>query len=227
MAYEVYLGNCSLYGVSSVEESAGRNVAEHDAIGLGMFTIPQSARLKSWNIKLELTQTDIGQQGWRKASAVIKELNSIRKSKSGKRLVIVSPQQTLSQLVLLRDMKLETNYQGAYSVTLALIEYAKASVKTTGVPSITRPGTAPEVPTVMRAESAYDNSKKSGDDDEDDDFEVPDSSIEYPLYNKNPAMENTVVQVIMEDANSVFLTEQQKEQIATGQSISAAYASYQ
>lgn len=175
MAYEVYLGGCALYGVSSVEESASRGVTEHDGIGSGAFAIPQNAGLKNWSIRLELTQQNLGQEGWRRASEVLDELRNLLKNKNEQRLVIISDRQKLSKPVLLRDLKYETSYQGVYSVTLSLIEYVKGQVKASGVPSVTRPGTRPKVPDSFKVASAFDNTRP-------DPIEVPDSSIEYPLY---------------------------------------------
>ncbi|WMJ83472.1 hypothetical protein ACS3UN_10390 [Oscillospiraceae bacterium LTW-04] len=224
MAYEIYLGGCALYGVSSVEESVARNVTEHDAIGSGVFTMPKNAGLKSWNIKLELTQQNLGQEGWRKASVVLEDLRDMLNDKNGQRLVIVSDQQKLSKLALLRDIKYETSYQGIYSVSLSLVEYVKARVKSSGVPSVTRPGTRPKAPDKFKALSAYDElaGKKT--------FEVPDSSIEYPVLepsgtkpeNLAGLKDDAIVRVIKGDSNSAFITEQQKEEAAiTGVMVSA------
>lgn len=187
MAYEIYLGGCALYGVSSVEESVARNVTEHDAIGSGVFTMPQNAGLKSWNIKLELTQQNLGQEGWRKASAVLDELRDMLDDKNGQRLIIVSDQQRLSKLALLRDIKYETSYQGIYSVTLSLVEYVKAQVKSSGVPSVTRPGTRPKAPDSFKVKAAYDVHQMQEPPDNPEPkkaFEVADSSTIYrsPSY---------------------------------------------
>lgn len=228
MAYEIYLGGCALYGVSSVEESVARNITEHDAIGSGVFTMPQNAGLKSWNIKLELTQQNLGQEGWRKASAVLEDLRDMLDDKNGQRLIIVSDQQRLSKLALLRDIKYETSYQGIYSVTLSLVEYVKAQVKSSGVPSVTRPGKRPKAPDSFRALSAYNElvGKKA--------FEVPDSSTIYPVLETNGIKpvnlaglkDDAIVKIIKGDANSAFLTEQQKEQAAITGVISNAYEAF-
>lgn len=162
MAYEVYLGGCALYGVSSVEESAARDVAEHDGIGSGAFAIAKNAKLKSWSIRLELTQQDQGQAGWRAADAVLDALGDLLKSKNGQRLVIISDRQKLSKPVLLRDLKYETSYQGVYSVTLSLIEYVKGQVRASGVPSVTRPGTRPKAPDTFKVKDAFDIAQKAG-----------------------------------------------------------------
>lgn len=224
MAYEIYLGDCALYGVTSVEESAARPVTEQDAIGLGMFTIPQHAGLRSWNIKLELTQTDLGQEGWRKASKVLDELQKICKDKSGQRLVIIASQQRLSQLVLLRDIKADTSYAGTYSVNLSFIEYVKAQVKTTGVLSVTRAGTIPKLPDRIRAMSTFDNENAHPGDDLVWKYTNPRTGTEV----KNPvALEDEeVIKVITEDYNSAFITEQQKEQLAMGDTMTSAYEQY-
>lgn len=227
MAYEIYLGDCALYGVTSVEESAARSVTEQDAIGLGMFTIPQNAGLRSWNIKLELTQTDLGQEGWRKASKVLDELQEICKDKSGQRLVIIASQQRLSQLVLLRDIKADTSYAGTYSVSLSFIEYVKAQVKTTGVPSVTRAGTMPKLPDTVRVLDAYKVAAyEKAQSEEDRWFRYADPNNRKPV---NPAGLNDkeVVKVINEDSNSASVTEQQKEQLAMGAAMSSAYDEYE
>lgn len=222
MAYEIYLGGCALYGVSAVEESISRNVTEHDAIGFGVFTMPQNVGLKSWSIKLELTQENLGQADWRKASTVLDELHDMLDNKNGRRLIIISDRQKLSKRVLLRDIKYESSYQGVYSVSLSLIEYVKARVRTAGVPSVTRPGTPPKAPETFKVQSAHDNkeAKKY--------FEVPDSSIEYPSPTYidpktgravNPA--GLYVDTVVSVANG-----QQSNNSTTNKAITAAYGGY-
>lgn len=226
MAYEIYLGDCALYGVISVEESAARSVSEHDAIGLGIFTIAQNAGLRSWNIKLELTQNDLGQDGWRKASTVLEELEEIRNDKNGHRLVVIAPKQRLSKLVLLRDIKIETSYEGAYSVSLSLSEYVKAQVKTSGVPSVTQPGKVPDPPVTTRVKSAFKINLEAC-----KRVDYYDDHYYYGYANPdtgktvNPAGldDEEVVKVIIGDSNSAFVTEQQKEEAAMGYEISNAY----
>lgn len=226
MAYEIYLGGCALYGVSSVEESVARNVTEHDAIGSGVFTMPQNAGLKSWNIKLELTQQNLGQEGWRKASAVLDDLRDMLDDKNGQRLIIVSDQQRLSKLALLRDIKYETSYQGIYSVTLSLVEYVKAQVKSSGVPSVTRPGTRPKAPDSFKVLGAYDELQGKNA------FELPNYTITAgdPITGKPVNLaglkDDAIVKVIREDANSAFLTEQQKEEAAITGVMSNAYKAF-
>ncbi|HWP51754.1 MAG TPA: hypothetical protein VN626_08675 [Clostridia bacterium] len=227
MAYEVHLGGCVLYGVSSVEESVSRNVTEHDAIGAGVFTIPQNVGLKSWSIKLELSQTNLGQEGWQKASEVLDELHDMLKSKNAKRMVVISDRQKLSELVLLRDIKYETSYQGIYSVSLSLIEYVKAQVKTSGVPSVTRSGTAPKAPDTFKALNTYDAVKGQNV------FELPDYKITFtdPPTGKvvNPAglKDDAIVKVIWGDTNNAFVTELQKETAAISGVMDKAYSEYE
>lgn len=189
MAYEVYLGDCLLYGVSAIEESAGRNVTERDAIGTGIFTMPQSPGLKSFSIKLELTEQDDGQDGWRRASAVIHELHAIRKDKRARQLVVISERHKLSQRVLLRDIRTESSYQGVYSVSLSLLESVTPKIKSVGAATVARPGTVPVTPTTIRAISAYDDSRARANKSY---TEVPDSSILYPVVYKDPDTGKTV-----------------------------------
>ncbi len=225
MAYEVYLGGCALYGVSSVEESGSRDVAEHDGIGSGAFAVAKNAKLKSWSIRLELTQQNQGQEDWRPADKVLDTLRTLLKSKDSQRLVIASGRQKLSKPVLLRDLKYETGYQGVYSVTLSLIEYVRGRVRTSSVPSVTRPGTPPQAPDTFKVKDAYDRLKGR------QTFEVPDSSTIYRPVNPDDGkpvnlaglQDDAIVRVIKEDANSVFITEQQKEQAAITGVIASAY----
>ncbi|MDF3003721.1 MAG: hypothetical protein K0S22_193 [Oscillospiraceae bacterium] len=223
MAYEIYLGGCALYGVSSVEESVARNVTEHDAIGSGVFTMPQNAGLKSWNIKLELTQQNLGQEGWRKASAVLDDLRDMLDDKNGQRLIIVSDQQRLSKLALLRDIKYETSYQGIYSVTLSLVEYVKAQVKCSGMPSVTRPGTRPKVPDSFRVKNAFDNRAANPNTGAGNTY--VDTKTGKPA-NLAGLKDDAIVKVIKGDANSAFVTEQQKEQAAITGVMSNAYEAF-
>lgn len=227
MAYEVYLGGCALYGVSSVEESASRGVTEHDGIGSGAFAIPQNASLKNWSIRLELTQQNLGQEGWRAADEVLDELRALLKSKNSRRLVIVSDRQQLSKPVLLRDLKYETSYQGVYSVTLSLIEYVKGQVRVSGMPSVTRPGTRPQAPDTFKVAGAYDQLEgKSVFDLPDYRITVTDPPTGKPV-NLAGLQNDTIVRVIREDANSAFVTEQQKEHAAVTGVIAGAYEEYE
>lgn len=223
MAYEIYLGGCALYGVSSVEESVARNVTEHDAIGSGVFTMPQNAGLKSWNIKLELTQQNLGQEGWRKASAVLGDLRDMLDDKNGQRLIIVSNQQRLSKLALLRDIKYETSYQGIYSVTLSLVEYVKAQVKSSGVPSVTRPGKRPKAPDTIKPLGAFDDNVANPDTGAGGTY--VDTKTGKPA-NLAGLKDDAIVRVIKGDANSAFVTEQQKEQAAITGVMSNAYEAF-
>lgn len=229
MAYEVYLGGCALYGVSSVEETAARGVTEHDGIGSGAFVIAQNPSLKNWSIRLELTQQDQGQAGWRAADEVLDELRGQLKRNRGERLVVVSNRQRFSKSALLRDLKYETNYQGVYSVTLSLIEYVGPRVKTAAMPSVARPGTPPKAPDTFKAKDAYAETRSR------QVFEVPDSSTIYrPVdpptgkpVNLAGLQNDAIVRVIKEDANSAFATEQQKEHAAITGVMNDAYQKYE
>ncbi|KAF5028898.1 hypothetical protein DSECCO2_654260 [anaerobic digester metagenome] len=231
MAYEVYLGGCALYGVSTVEESASRGVTEHDGIGSGAFAIPQNAGLKNWSIRLELTQQNLGQEGWRRASEVLDELRDLLKNKNEQRLVIISDRQKLSKPVLLRDLKYETSYQGVYSVTLSLIEYIKGQVRASGVPSVTRPGTRPKAPDTFKALNTYDASQTA----QGNTVSNPDTGVTNvytdvdigKVINPVGLKDDAIVRVIREDANSAFITEQQKEQAAITGVMASAYEEYE
>lgn len=226
MAYEVYLGGCVLYGVSSVEESASRGVTEHDGIGSGAFAIPQNAGLKNWSIRLELTQQNLGQEGWRRASEVLEELRDLLKNKNEQRLVIISDRQKFSKAVLLRDLKYETSYQGVYSVTLSLIEYVKGQVRASGVPSVTRPGTRPKAPDTFKVKDAFDNAQGAGDSAGNNPNTGGGNTYtdeDGKPVNLAGLQNDAIVRVIKEDANSAFVTEQQKEQAAITGVMLAAY----
>lgn len=216
MAYEINIGGCALYGILSVEESTVRGVVEHDGVGSGAFAVVQNVKLTHWSIRLELTQKNQGQAGWRPADKVINELSRQLKRQSGVRLVIVSDGQRLSDTVLLLEVKRETNYQGVYPVALSLIEYIGPRVKTEAIPSIPRPGVPPKAPEVVKVKVVYETLWRK------QTFEVPDSSTIYrPVDPDNGKPVNLaglqsdeIVRVIKEDANSAFITEQQKEQAA-------------
>lgn len=217
MAYEVYLGDCALYGVSAVEESAGRNITERDAIGLGIFTTPQSPGLKSWSIKLELTEQNDGQTGWRKASAVLDDLHDIRQSKRARQLVIISEKHKLSQRVLLRDIKTESSYQGVHSVSLSLLESASPKIKSVSTATVARPGNVPALPTTIRAMSAYDDSRMR---QNKSDIEVPDSSIAYPVVYQDIHTGNSLNVSVADADTVVFVKDKQKS--ASGASTTKA-----
>ncbi len=227
MAYEVHLGGCALYGVSAVEESAPRSVTEHDGIGSGAFAIPQNAGLKSWSIRLELTEQNLGQAGWRRASAVLGDLRGLLAEKSGARLIIVSERQKRSKPVLLRDLKYETGYEGVYSVTLSLVEYVKPQAKTAGVPGVTRPGTRPVAPSTFEVASAYDNAGNGKNEQKTNGVEVPDSSIAYPPVFIDPKTGRTVNPAGLYLNTEVSVAKgQQSDNSATAGAIAEAYADY-
>ncbi len=221
MAYEVNIGGCALYGILSVEQSTTRGVAEHDAIDSGAFAITQNEKLKTWSIRLELTQQNQRQAGWRAADKVLNELRRQLKRQSSVRLVIISDGLRLSQRVLLRDVKHDINYQGVYSVTLSLIEYVGPQVQTTEMPSVSRPGDPPKVPDTFKVKDAFDNAQRA---------ENPETGAgtTYADEGGKPVnlaglKDDDIVRAIREDANSAFVTEQQKEHTAITGVMNSAY----
>lgn len=230
MAYEVNIGGCALYGVSSVEESATRGVAEHDAIDAGAFAMMQNEKLKTWSIRLELTQHNQRQPGWRAADKVLKELRRQLARQSSVRMVIISDGQRLSQTVLLRDVKHDTNYQGVYSVSLSLIEYVGPQVTTIAMPSIPRPGVPPKLPDTFKVNDAFGNAQR----EESAEPENPETGGDKTYADKDGKpvnlaglQDDDIVRVIKEDVNSAFVTEQQKEHAAITGELETAYDNYE
>ncbi|MFV0497966.1 MAG: hypothetical protein ACK5L0_07365 [Candidatus Fimivivens sp.] len=217
MAYEIYLGRCTLYGVTTVEESVSRHVAQYDAIGSGVFNIPKNVGLKNWNIKLELTQENLGQAGWCRASDLLDELHDMLEKKRGQRLVIVSDRQKLSKSVLLRDIKYETGYQGVYSVNLSLVAHVKPRVRASGVPFVARPGTRPEAPDTFKAQDAFDVVRKVNSADKPKPNPKTGAKIIFidqkcKEVNIAGVDKKEIISAIVDDSNSTSLTEQQKEE---------------
>lgn len=147
MKYEVWLGSIELYAVESVEESAERKITVYDAVGAGKFPQAENRGLKSWGIQCELTEhNDRGLSNWTEASEIFDGLEALLNKKSPARLVIRSDYGKASERVLLKSFSKEETVSGVYAVKIACTEYVSASVRTTDVPYVARPGKAPEVP---------------------------------------------------------------------------------
>lgn len=147
MKYEVWLGSIELYAVESVEESAERKITVYDAVGAGKFPQAENRGLKSWGIQCELTEhNDRGLSNWTEASEIFDGLEALLNKKAPARLVIRSDYGKTSERVLLKSFSKEETVSGVYAVKIACTEYVSASVRTTDVPYVARPGKAPEVP---------------------------------------------------------------------------------
>lgn len=143
--YKVYLGNLTIYQVSTVDSDAKRDLAVYDGVEQGKFPVAKNPDLHTWTISCELTANRVNVDGWEPAQDIFKELDKMMKSKDPDRLVMVGDCGKVSELVLVKGYSQTEKYEGVYSVKLQLTQYREASVRTQDVPYIPRPGKVPEV----------------------------------------------------------------------------------
>lgn len=142
--YSVYLDDISFYGVESINESSDREVTVYNGVGQGNFPVADEKNLNTWNVSCELSEiNDFKHSNWVSASSIFNQLNKLLETKDESRLVIVSEHKNLSERVLLESFSKSESYSGVYNVTLKFIEYKEASIKTTDIPYIPRPGKPP------------------------------------------------------------------------------------
>lgn len=136
MNYYVSLGDIDFDNVSSVTQSGERDISVYDSVGGGKFAVPQNKGLRSWTIKFQADDADI-----------FKDFDRLLEKKTPARLIIKSDDDKVSERVLLKSYsKDESEYAGVYNVTVSVLEYVKAGVKTADVPYVAREGEPPPLP---------------------------------------------------------------------------------
>ena len=167
--YYVSLGNVNLHHVESFELSSERDIDDYDGVGAGKFNIPGSKKPREWTISCQLLQDGTKTAGlntW-SASELFKEFDVwLGKTDAPVRMVktdSIYPAANLSVLVWLKSYaKKEAEDQGVYDVEITVAEYLPVGIKTTGIPTISRPGKVPVPPkvTITKKNTVYQVKKK-------------------------------------------------------------------
>ena len=157
MSYHVYFGGLTIYGAETVGVTLARPVTVHNGIGSGEFPIPDDKKLREWTIKGQWTErNDYRLTGWQRAHELLDELMDTLNSDDPERLIIANGYDKTSVLAYLTDATMSEKFAGVYDFTIKLTEYKKTTVRTTGVPTITRPGRMPEMPKTVAFEKPSD-----------------------------------------------------------------------
>lgn len=130
MSYYVSLGDVDLDNVVSVTQSGDRDISVYDSVGGGKFAVAQNKGLRTWTIKFQTDDPDI-----------FDDFDKMLIRKTPTRLIVKSDNDKVSERVLLKSYsKEESEYAGVYNVTVTVLEYVKAGVKTASVPYVARSG---------------------------------------------------------------------------------------
>ena len=151
--YDVFLDELELYGVTEVQETSDRNISVYNGLGQGNFPIADDRELKSWAIKCQLSENnDFSYHNWTSAKELFDAFDELLGSRAESRLVITSQYTKTSELVLLERYTKTEIANGVFDVTVECTEYVNASVRTTTVPYIPRPGKVPVQPVIVLSE---------------------------------------------------------------------------
>lgn len=167
--YYVSLGGINLHQVNSFELTSSRDVETYDGIGSGRFNVPDAHDPREWTINCQLLQDGgklSGLNTW-SASELFKAFESwLEKTDAPIRMVktdLIYPAANISALVWFKSYHpKEADDQGQYDTEIVVTEYKPVGIKTTGIPTVSRPGKIP-VPakvTISSTNSVY-RSKKS------------------------------------------------------------------
>lgn len=171
MKYYVNLGGVNLHRVTSFELSSDRDIDDYDGVGSGKFNVPDAKNPREWTIECELLQngTDLSGLNTWSASELFKQFETwLGKTDAPIRMVKTDsayPAANLSVLVWFKSYKQEeSEMQGVYDTTITVVEYKPVGIKTTGIPTVSRPGKVP-VPkkvTITKKNTVYKNLKGGG-----------------------------------------------------------------
>ena len=167
--YFVSLGGVNLHCVTSFELSGDRDIDTYDGIGSGKFNVPDAANPRKWTIECELLQNGkktANLKTW-SASELFKQFETWRaKTDAPIRMVktdMLYSAANLSVLVWFKSYEpKESDEQGVYSTTIEVEEYKPVGIKTTSVPTVSRPGKVP-IPakvTITKKNTVYKTVKK-------------------------------------------------------------------
>ena len=155
--YKIYFGKFTIYGAESVETSLARPVAIYDGLGVGEYPIPDNKKLTEWTIKGQWTENnDYGMEYWTPAHELKDGLEKVMKGKDHEQLVMTNGYEKTSKPAYITDVNVTETSPGVFSYIVKLTEYKKTTVRTTGVPTITRPGKIPEMPKTVVLEKPSD-----------------------------------------------------------------------
>ena len=158
--YYVSLGGVNLHLVQSFELTSERDIDDYDGVGAGKFNVPGSGKPREWTVSCKLLQDGTrtaGMNSW-SASELFKQFEVWRaKTDAPIRMVktdAIYPAANLSVLVWFKSYHpKESDEQGVYDTDIVVTEYIPAGIKTTGIPTVSRPGKVPVPPKVTITKS--------------------------------------------------------------------------
>lgn len=167
--YYVSLGGINLHCVTSFDLTSGRDIETYDGIGSGRFNVPDAHDPREWTIECQLLQDGTklsGVDSW-SASELFKEFEAwLGETSTPIRMVktdSIYPNANLSVLVWLKNYhQKESDEQGVYDTEIVVTEYKPVGIKTTGIPTVSRPGKVPVPPkvTITSKSTVYKTTKK-------------------------------------------------------------------
>jgi hypothetical protein len=167
--YYITLGGVALHRVESFGLDAERDIDDYEGVGAGKFNVPGPRAPREWTITCSLLQDGTvftGTVSW-SASEILKHLYTlVGKTDAPFRMVkidLLYSRANLSALVWLKSFSYkESDEQGVYEVEIHVMEYIPVGVKTTGIPTVKRPGKVPVPPkiTVTKKKTVYRAKKK-------------------------------------------------------------------
>lgn len=166
--YFVSFGGFNLQNVTNVHDENGRDISEYDSVGAGKFNVPDARKPHTWKIDCQLEEDPPSSANSWRASEIFKAMDSLLENTTdASRLVITNsiyPASNLSVLAWFKNYTKDEKYEGIYDTVVELEEYKPVGVKTTGIPTVARPGKVP-VPaktTISSSNTVYKNYQKTG-----------------------------------------------------------------
>lgn len=170
--YFVSFSGINLHGVTDFQQEHSRDIDDYDGIGSGKFNVPGTAEPRKWTINCTLYQEgmalDHSLGTWR-ASEIFKLLDTYcGKTDAPVRKVKTDADDSSANLSVLVWVKSysgkESGEQGTYDTEIEVEEYKPAGIKTTGIPTVRRPGKIPVPPkvTITKKNTVYRVKKKYG-----------------------------------------------------------------
>lgn len=158
MSYYVNIGGITLYGVTEVEETSGREMQEYDGIGSGKFPVPENRDMHTWVISCHLTEKDdYHLPHWQPASEIFRLFEVLLDTKDPSNFILTSKGDYTAASGYLESYVKDEKFPGVFEVSVKVRENRVVGVKTTDVPYIARPGKKPVPPkvTVKKGGNAY------------------------------------------------------------------------
>lgn len=164
MNYYVNIGGITLYGVTEVEETSGREMQEYDGIGSGKFPVPENRDMRTWVISCHLTEKDdYHLPHWQPASEIFRLFEVLLNTKDPSNFILTSKGDYTAASGYLESYVKDEKFPGVFEVSVKVRENRVVGVKTTDVPFIARPGKKPVPPkvTVKKGGNAYETTVKT------------------------------------------------------------------